>query len=81
MVSKRGVEVKNQINMNPEPAQPNDDWYHDDCPTCRQLKATGIVMQAHDDDEPEAISVTITYSLALQAITGKAMERVAQLVC
>ena len=31
-------------------------------------------MQAHDDDEEEGVSVTITYSLALQEITGKAME-------
>ena len=60
--------------MPPEPAQPSDDWYHADCPTCRQLKAAGIEMHAHDDDEMEGISVTVTYSLALQAITGKAME-------
>ncbi len=60
--------------MNPEPAKPNNDWYHDDCPTCRQLKAAGIEMHAHDDNEPESISVTVTYSLALQEITGKAIE-------
>ncbi len=62
--------------MNPEPAKSNDDWFHDDCPACRQLKAMGIEMYTYDDDEEEDVAVTVTYSLALQEITGKAMESI-----
>ncbi len=62
--------------MKTEPAK-DDDWFHADCPICRQLRANGIELERHDDSHEDGISVTVTYSLALQEITGKAMESMA----